>query len=346
MKDIFIVVPTYDPDEKIMQTFMDELLKEFKNVIVVNDGSNKKHEKFFNNLEKSGVVLFKHHKNFGKGRGIKNAFNYLLNTYPNIKGCVTCDSDGQHSVKDIKNCVSELLKNDDKLVLGVRNFDDSLVPKRSKFGNKLTKSIFKVFIGSEITDTQTGLRGFSKKLMEEFSSIPGERYEYETNMLVLCKKLDIPIKEIEIDTIYIDSNRTSHFNPVKDSMKIYKLFLKFFSLALSSYLVDLIIFIALFNIFDINNKILAATIIARLFSSIYSYSVNSSMKFKGANINYLAKYYILTIIQMILSGCFVTYFYNLTNINVVFIKIIVDTIIWIVNLFIQIEFTIRSDEYE
>ena len=186
MKNIFIVVPTLDPEEDIMGKFIKELHKEFENILVVNDGSNESHDKFFNSLEKTGIKVIKHYKNFGKGRGLKNSFNYLLNEYPEIEGVITCDCDGQHSVKDIKKCAKALLKNPDKLILGVRNFDGDNVPPKSKFGNKITRNIFKIFIGLEISDTQTGLRGLSKSLMEKFMDLSGERYEYENKLLYCC----------------------------------------------------------------------------------------------------------------------------------------------------------------
>ena len=342
MKDIVIVVPTLDPDEKIMNDFMDKLQKEFKNILVVNDGSNESHNRFFNSLEKKGITILKHYKNYGKGRGLKNAFNYILNEYPNVKGVVTCDSDGQHSVTDIKKCAEALIKNPDRLILGVRNFDKENVPARSKFGNKITRNIFKIFIGLEITDTQTGLRGLSKKLMTEFLDTGGERYEYETNMLIECKEKNIELEEIEIETIYINSNEGSHFNPIKDSIKIYRLFLKYFVVAFSVFLLDILLFIGLHSILNIDSKILAATIVARFISSLYYYLVNVDLVFKNIKIKQLIKYYILVIIQMLLSGCFVTYLFDLLNINVVLIKIIVDIILWLIAIIVEREFIFKG----
>ena len=202
MKNIFIVVPTLDPEEDIMKTFITELHKEFENILVINDGSKSIHDKFFKSLEKKGIKVIRHYKNLGKGRALKNAFNHLLNEYSDIEGVITCDCDGQHSVKDIKKCAKSLIKNKDKLILGVRNFDGENVPNKSKFGNKITRNIFKIFIGLSISDTQTGLRGLSKELMLKFIDLSGERYEYETNMLIDCKEESIKIEEVEIETIY------------------------------------------------------------------------------------------------------------------------------------------------
>lgn len=343
MKDIFIIVPTYDPDEEIMAKFMNELKKEFKNICIVNDGSNKSHNKFFEGFKKDGILVLSHYVNYGKGRAIKTAFNYLLNNYPNIVGCVTCDCDGQHSVSDIKKLAKEVIENPNKLILGVRNFDNDNVPKKSKYGNKITRNIFKLFIGIDISDTQTGLRGFGKELMINFVTTSGERYEYETNMLIECKEKSIKIKEIEIETIYLNNNATSHFNPLKDSIKIYKLFLKYFIVAFSSFVLDIILFICFFNILTINSKILGATILARVVSSIYNYLINSNLIFKEMSLKTLLKYYLLAVIQMIISGCFVTYLFNLLNISVVLIKIVIDFIIWIINLIIQREFVFKEE---
>lgn len=344
MKNIFIVVPSLDPEEDIMNTFITELHKEFDNILVINDGSKTNHDKFFKGLEKKGIKVIKHYKNLGKGRALKNAFNYLLNEYSDIEGVITCDCDGQHSVKDIKKCAKSLLKNKKKLVLGVRNFDGDNVPDKSKFGNKITRNIFKIFIGLTISDTQTGLRGLSKDLMMRFMDLSGERYEYETNMLIECKEESIEIEEVEIETIYLNSNTNSHFNPLRDSIMIYRLFMKYFIVAFSSFILDILLFTSMFNILNINSKILAATILARIVSSIYNYIVNSNLIFKDMCIKSLLKYYTLVIIEMFFSGCFVTYLYSLLNINVVLIKIIVDTIIWAINLVLQREFIFNNEK--
>lgn len=343
MKNIFIVVPTLDPEEDIMDTFITELQNEFENILVVNDGSKKVHNKFFNSLEKKGIKVIKHYKNFGKGRGLKNAFNYLLNEYPEIEGVITCDCDGQHSVKDIKKCAKELLKNKDKLILGVRNFDNDNVPPKSKFGNKITRNIFKLFIGLDISDTQTGLRGLSKDLMFKFIDLDGERYEYETNMLIDCKENNIKIDEVEIETIYLNSNANSHFNPLKDSIKIYRLFVKYFFTAFSSFILDILLFCAFIGVLKINSKILAATILARIISSVYNYIINSNLIFKDMSIKTLIKYYILAVIQMFMSGCFVTYLYSLLNVSVLFIKLVVDFVIWIINIIVQRKYVFVGD---
>jgi len=182
--------------------------------------------------------------------------------------------------------------------------------------------------------------------MEKFIDLSGERYEYETNMLIDCKEKNIKIDEVEIETIYLNSNANSHFNPLKDSIKIYRLFMKYFFVAISSFILDIILFCAFIGVLRISSKILAATILARIISSVYNYIINSNLIFKDMSLKTLAKYYILAIIQMFVSGCFVTYLYSLLNISVIFIKVVVDFIIWIINIIIQRKYVFIGDQNE
>ena len=85
-------------------------------------------------------------------------------------------------------------------------------------GNHLTRLIFHFFSGHQVSDTQTGLRAFPSAPLPDLLALPGERYEYEMTVLAhLCRYGNSPI-EVPISTIYIDNNRSSHFNPTRDSM--------------------------------------------------------------------------------------------------------------------------------
>lgn len=341
MKDVYILVPSYKPDPEIMDVFIKKLKKTFKNIIIVNDGSGEEYDDFFDKY-KSDTYLLKHVVNQGKGRAIKTALNFLLNEHPDFKVVVTADSDGQHSVEDIKKCAEKAIKNPENLILGVRDFNQADVPKKSKFGNKITRNVFKIFIGLNISDTQTGLRAFSNKIAKTFLNTKGERYEYETNMLIDSKDLGIKIKEVIIKTIYIDGNIMSHFNPIKDSISIYKLFVKYIVSALSSFLIDIILFSIIIGLFN-NIEILIATIIARVISSIYNYTINKKAIFKKSNKSSIYKYFILVIIQMFISGLSVSYISSLLiNIPSVLIKIIIDAIIFLINFIVQREWVFKN----
>lgn len=346
MKEIAIIIPAYKPHEKIMTDFLSELTKKFTKIVIVDDGSGEEYRSFFENLKKKGFTVLRHNVNLGKGRALKTAFNYCLNEYDDIVGTVTADCDGQHSVKDIINCAKKLKDEPSKLVIGARNFNEDQVPFKSRYGNKITRSVLALFVGIKITDTQTGLRAFGINTMKEFLNTKGERYEYETNMLIECKEKDIQIAEVPISTIYINNNELSHFNPIKDSIMIYKLFVKYIVSALSSFLVDILLFALLVHLLpDIHTgvitSIVVATVIARVISSLYNYGVNSKLVFKNKGASSIVKYYVLVLAQMFVSAFVVSELFKLTNMNSTFIKVLVDLIIFVINFFIQREWVFK-----
>ena len=347
MDDIVIIIPSYKPETEIMMEFIKKVKNNFKNIVVVDDGSGKEYRDFFDNLQNQGIVVLRHYINFGKGRGIKTAFNYVLNNYPNILGVVTADCDGQHYIEDIIKCAEKLKENPEKLVIGYRNFDEKQVPFRSRFGNKITRGVFNTFVGIKITDTQSGLRAFGKNTMETFLRTAGERYEYETNMLIDCKEKDIEIAEVPISTVYIKNNSGSHFNPIKDSIIIYKLFAKYIISSLSSFIVDILLFTLFVSLLPkINLKgiteIVIATILARIISATYNFIINSKVVFKNQNKNSKIKYFILCILQMFISAFAVSALFDLIHINSTLIKVIVDTVIFIINFVIQREWVFKK----
>lgn len=347
MEDIVIIIPAYKPDREIMLEFIQKVKQNFKNIVVVNDGSGEEYNDFFEGIEKQGITVLKHHINMGKGRGIKTAFNYVLNSYPNIIGTVTADCDGQHYIEDIIKCAQKLREEPGKLVIGYRNFNEKQVPTRSKLGNKITRWVFSTFVGIKITDTQSGLRAFGKNTMKQFLQTSGERYEYETNMLLDCKEKDIEIAEVPISTVYIRNNSLSHFDTVKDSIRIYKLFIKYIISSLSSFAVDILLFMLFLKILpEINlgkiTKIVIATIIARIISSTYNFTINSKVVFKKQTKGAIIKYFILVIIQMFISAFTVSWLFETLKINSTIIKVVVDAIIFLINFVIQREWVFKS----
>ena len=312
-KDVVVLIPVYNPNEKIMQEFLGKLIKKFTNIVFINDGCSKKHDKFMNNLAKSYPVV-KHSVNLGKGRGLKNGINYILENFSKAKVIVTADCDGQHSVEDIKKCSDIAKKNMDALVLGVRDFSDNLVPRRSKFGNVITRNVLYSFVGVKVSDTQTGLRAMSLNIAKKLIDVDGERYEYETNCLIETKSRNIPIKEVVIETIYINNNETSHFNPVKDSIRVYKLFASYLLFTLLAYIIETVIF-------NVNHAIYVMPLFllfSKIVSSIIKIIFNNHINYKYIIVNYIISALILSFISS----------------KVVLIKILIDIIMFILSLFL------------
>ena len=346
INDVCVIIPAFNPDEDLFLKFAKEVLNNFSKIVVINDGSKEEYNSTFEKIASldKRIQILNHSVNMGKGRALKTAFNFVLNTYPECIGVVAADCDGQHGIDDVIKCAEELKKHPSSLILGVRDFNKKDVPFKSRYGNKITRLIFKLFIGLSIQDTQTGLRALSNDLMKIFLTTNGERYEYETNMLIECKQSNIPLEQVQISTIYIEKNQTSKFNPIKDSLSIYKLFGKYIISAISSFVIDVIlfnIFLLLLNKYEVPNSIIIATVIARIMSSLYNFKINAKMVFKNMSNKSLIRYIILVIVQMIISALSVSYLSKVIPINVTIIKVLVDIIIFMVNFVVQREFVFK-----
>lgn len=340
-----LVIPSYEPDEKLIGLLEKVNEAGLSPVVVVNDGSvGKEYDDIFEKARNLGAIVLWHAVNMGKGRALKTAFNYCLNEYEDLVGVVTADSDGQHSVADIKRCMKALEDEKDALILGCRNFDGENVPSRSEFGNKTTSRVMKVLTGIGVSDTQTGLRGIPKEFMKYLLTEKGERFEFETNMLLATKELGIKIVEVPIETIYLEGNKTSHFNPIRDSFRIYAVFLKFIFSSLSSSVVDACFFMLFCHMTRglalPLGYIMLSTILARVISATYNFLVNYKIVFKGKGSKVRAAfgYCVLAIVIMLLSGTLVTVIHGMVPfLPEIVVKIVVDTVLFFVSFWVQRE---------
>lgn len=346
MKKTFVVIPTLNPNLDLIK-YTDRLINaQFTSILIIDDGSSEEHKHIFIELDKrKEITILKHVVNLGKGRALKNGFNYFMNlpNYNEFSGIITIDSDGQHAVADVINIRNLLIDQKNTLLLGSRNFDKLNVPFKSKFGNKLTSKIFQLFYGKKLLDTQTGLRGLTADSVINFISLNGERFEYETNMLIVATYKDIAIKELEIETIYIDDNSETHFRPIKDSLAIYgvlfRTFLKYIGSSVVSFLLDIMLFQLLITMLSmgVNKKILFATIGARIVSSLFNYLSNKTIVFQNnsSHSRTLIKYFSLVVVQMICSALLVSGLYSLFHLNESGLKVIVDSILFFISFRIQ-----------
>ncbi|MBE5882321.1 MAG: glycosyltransferase [Lachnospiraceae bacterium] len=346
-KQIGIIIPSLSPDGRLV-ALVEELKEQgFVHVLVVNDGSDEEYDTYFDKVQNMGCVVLRHEVNKGKGRALKTAFRYVLENWEECLGVATIDSDGQHAVKDIVRCAERLLEKPDTLVMGCRNFKQENVPFKSSFGNIVTSKVMQLLVGIRVSDTQTGLRVMSKKTAEAFLDVSGERFEYETNMLLCCKDKGIPIEEVSIETIYYEGNKSTHFRPLRDSFLIYGMFLKFIAASLSSSVIDLGLFAlgtALLKGILPVSYIFVSTVIARIISSLYNFFVNRNGVFKhndGIGKTML-KYYTLAVLQMGLSAVGVWGMFKLFGGSETWIKIIVDTVLFLISFQIQREWVFKK----
>lgn len=341
MTCIPIIIPSLDPDGRLITLI--KQLRSHKNeamqqIIVVNDGSSEKYDTIFSYIENTfKVTVLKHATNFGKGRALKTAINYVLQHVPEALGLITIDSDGQHTVTDMLKCTNAFLENPKNLILGTRVFNHD-VPLRSKFGNVLTAKFMQITTGIKISDTQTGLRVIPKAYFQALLNMQGDRFEFEMNMILAAADNLIVIVEVPIKTIYLDDNQSSHFRVIYDSLSIYAVFIKYIFGAISSFAVDIIIFmilIALLNKLSVH-AILIASIVSRLSSSLVNYYINKKVVFQNNNRLSFVSYYTLVLIQMMLStGIVILLHQQWSPINLTVLKVITDAGLFVISYHVQ-----------
>lgn len=224
---VAVILPSLDPDAKFTRVVDGLVENGFRHIVIVDDGSDAEHQCFFEQAALYPQCTVLHHGvNRGKGRALKTAFDHVRRELPELEGVITIDGDGQHLLPDIIACAERMLAEGDKVVLGCRDFDAPGVPPRSVAGNKTTNRLFKLFYGITISDTQTGLRAIPRRFLDRFCEMEGERFEYETNMLLQMKKQHIDFIEQPIATVYDPEDYSSHYNAVKDSWRILKIMLR------------------------------------------------------------------------------------------------------------------------
>lgn len=356
MKNVAVIIPSLNPDEKLIKT-VDSLIEYgFEDIILVNDGSDSEHMEPFNRVKAYEQCTFLSHEvNRGKGRALKTAFEFCIKERKDIDGVVTVDGDGQHQASDIMNCVKVMLERGNKVILGARDFSGENVPPKSRFGNKMTSFVFKAVCGINIRDTQTGLRAIPAEYLKAFCDIEGERFEYETNMLLELRHMHIGYEEVTIETVYIEENASTHFHPFRDSIKIYGVIFKFMAGSFASSGIDLGAF-ALFRwlfikITDTKSAIFIATVLARVISSLFNYSFNRQAVFKdkGNVSSSIVRYYTLCVIQMLVSYGLVwtvTDRLKLGGILTIIAKAVIDTILFIISFQIQQRWVFNGERKE
>lgn len=295
-----ILIPSYEPDQRLMNLITQLKDISLEDIIVVDDGSGEQYREIFHSALVSGCTVLRHETNRGKGAALKTGFQYLkgIGQQSNV---ICADSDGQHLPEDIMSILQALDEPRRQLVLGSRRFSGK-VPARSRLGNAITRMIYVYTTGIQIHDTQTGLRGYPASMLDWLCQIPGDRFEYEMNMLLEAQRSGYDIHEIYIDTVYLEHNKSSHFRPLIDSLKIYIPILLFSGSSILSAILD---FTLLILMQYLTANLFMSVLIARICSSSFNYTLNRRFVFKqSASSTYhksLPKYFTLAVIILLLN---------------------------------------------
>ena len=216
-------IPAFN-EEKNIASIITRLSGVVDTILVCDDGSTDLTSEI---AKKMGVLVIKHEKNLGYGGAIRSIFLKAKEMDGDI--LVTFDADGQHRIEDIKNVINPIVKENADLVIGSRFLDDSEkeVPRYRKVGIKVITKITNASINEQLTDSQSGFRAYSKKVVDELN--PSELgMGISTEILIKASSKNFKILEVPIKILY--SGDTSTHNPVSHGSSVILSTIKFTSI--------------------------------------------------------------------------------------------------------------------
>jgi len=340
LSQIAVLIPALNPTAALPQLLQAILAQGFGRIVLVDDGSDGEGAAVFQALpDDARIEVLRHAVNCGKGRALKTAFNHCLVQHPELIGVVTADADGQHDPTDIVAVATTLfdsaVQQAGALVLGVREFDHK-VPLRSRFGNELTRIVFRALYGLRIRDTQTGLRAFPLASLPRLLTVGGERYEYESGVLIEAVTQRQAIREVPITTIYLDGNAGSHFNFLLDSMRIYLVLLRFLMSSLFTSVIDYAVFALAFGV---SGSIAFAMLWGRGVALCVNFLVNKRLVFRqrGGGLGMFLRYLALVALLGLLSYLMIRELQAVFGLDTLLAKLLAESLLFVLSFAVQRE---------
>ena len=333
-----MLIPAFKPSvelKKLVQELRD--LNPLLPILVIDDGSGSEYHDTFKDVAKfENCQVVRHATNLGKGQALKTGINHIITKHSNVEGIVTADADGQHAPSDILKIIDSFKRYPRCLHLGTRTWNQA-VPMRSRFGNIATRYALWFFTGMRLKDTQTGLRAIPKSLALKCLKIKSMEYEFELDMLLAAKSNNLDILEKSIKTIYLNDNASSHFNPIRDSMKIYFVFFRYLSVSVITASIDFLIFsLSFFYI----NSIAQSMFIARLSAGLFQFFVSKNLVFrhKGQLILSLTRFFSLVAFSGLFSYALIHFLTFQLGFPIIAAKLTAESFFFLASFAIQREF--------
>lgn len=339
-----ILIPAYKPSPELPRLTEDLLARGASRIVIVDDGSGPEYRAMFDALARTpSITVLRHAVNLGKGAALKTGINHIACEWPETTAIVTADADGQHSPADIMRVAAASGDNPTHLVLGARTFSGQVVPWRSRAGNEITRAVFGILIGRNLRDTQTGLRAIPAVLFPHLLRCRSQGYDFELDMLIATKQHRVTIAEIPIETIYIDGNRSSHFNPLLDSMRIYFVLLRFASVSMATALLDNSVFGVAYWM---TSSLAISQVLGRIVAVAFNYvAVKRAVFFsKQSHTEAFVKYLSLVVVSGVMSYSLIRLVTAVLPIQVIPAKILVESLLFFFNFAIERDWVFKGNE--
>lgn len=220
IEDILIIIPAYN-EEKSIENLLKELKKNFKNILVIDDGSTDKTKEIVQNEE---VILISHKINKGKGEALKTGFKYAIEK--NFPAVITMDGDGQHLPEEALKFAEKYKKNKKTgILIGKRDIFSRDMPLIRKITNISMSILISILSFQWIPDTQCGFRLIKTDVIKRIR-LYTSHFETESEILIKACLKGIKIKSIPVTTVYREEK--SKIKPLKDTIRFFKMLLIIF----------------------------------------------------------------------------------------------------------------------
>ena len=208
------VIPAYCEEKHIADVARRTRAK-LENVLVVDDGSG---DATAARAREAGVEVIVHPQNRGKGEAIKTGLRHWLDRQCDF--VVILDADGQHLPEEIDRFIDAASTSDAKMFVGTRMSNLADMPLVRRMVNRYMSNKISRACGQEIPDTQCGFRMLHRELIPDVLG-GANRFDYETEMLIITSRKGCKIEAVPISTVY--SDEVSSIHPVRDTLRFFKL---------------------------------------------------------------------------------------------------------------------------
>ena len=209
-----VLIPTYN-NERTLNRVIDGVLKYTKHIIIINDGATDSTPEILRSYPDLEQIHFPVNK--GKGVALREGFKKAHEL--GYAYAITIDSDGQHYPENIETFITEIEKSPGSLLIGDRNMAQDGIPKKSSFGNNFSNFWYTFETGVKLTDTQSGYRLYPLEKLAKLNYFTN-KFEFEIEVIVRASWKGIEVKNVPIQVLYDESERVTHFRPIKDFTRI------------------------------------------------------------------------------------------------------------------------------
>ena len=212
---IWCVIPTYNNKDTIRNVAL-SARGHLKNILVIDDGSTDIDVRSI--LLDTDITVLRHDKNKGKGAALMTALKFIKEN--NAKFMITIDADGQHYVQDIDKFIPLLEDSKESIIVGVRDFNNQLVPGKSRFGRSFSNFWLRLETGVSIEDSQSGFRVYPVKHLAMIK-LDGKHYDFEVEVLTRGVWSGLKLRTVPIKVYYPkEGMRVTSFKPFRDNLRI------------------------------------------------------------------------------------------------------------------------------